>query len=578
MARLVAVCCIGLVFGCAQRPSVPQHVEGLPVASASGVQWAASDEVLVKADLGEPYPYYPASHPAARRVQFWVDSMDAAFRAAYPEAMQAVPPPRVLLNAKPEANAFVPGVHVCYRVPVRVNPAALPDSRRDAVAFMPDSSLVIEFTPQYQRCLPGKDIEEVLAFYAQQGNRSRNCHPVRSADGEAVEFAGNCGDVIPQLERRADQFVTIQTAPFVVVYRGLLELHDEDTFVATLAHELGHFYRSHLTTLPDQIRYFYDETSYDGSGRPMPSSQWQALGERLVRWSSWPFRGHLAGERLYPGVFRAFLGASLQAVPIPGLLARGCGSDPSCAASCESVATRWNGITISSFLRDAPWEMTDERKAELLALEGDLMACAARLPIPVALGEHPLTHEFLAGRMPRYLVELRKADYDAAPPSTLLGALERWSEFFFAAEEQARSDYFAARRVGLGLYTHEQEADDFAVEALARVGVPPASAVEMILRMLKEERRAERWLDYADERECRSLRARGWPVEPPFGVGMSPGIWNDPHHGLCYRAFNMDREMQRHRYPNLDRPVAPGPAWAEILASLRDASPTDLGS
>lgn len=99
----------------------------------------------------------------------------------------------------------------------------------------------------------------------------------------------------------------------------------------------------------------------------------------------------------------------------------------------------------------------------------------------------------------------------------------------------------------LGYYSFEQEADDFALEFLAELGIPAVSGSEAMMRMLKNTKKVTApELDYAS---CTALRDRNWMNPNQQSVYVPIGNLADPHHSLCYRAYNLDRERDAHRFP-----------------------------
>lgn len=99
----------------------------------------------------------------------------------------------------------------------------------------------------------------------------------------------------------------------------------------------------------------------------------------------------------------------------------------------------------------------------------------------------------------------------------------------------------------LGYYSFEQEADEFALEFLAELGISAADGSETMMRMLKNTKKVlPPELDYD---ACAALRAQQWMTSNKESVYVPIGNLADPHHSLCYRAYNLDRERDAHRLP-----------------------------
>ncbi len=97
----------------------------------------------------------------------------------------------------------------------------------------------------------------------------------------------------------------------------------------------------------------------------------------------------------------------------------------------------------------------------------------------------------------------------------------------------------------LGYYTFEQEADDFSLEFLNELGVPARAGGDALLEFLRKSPPNRGDLDFA---ACSALRAQGWLDANKQPAYVPVGNLNDPHHSLCYRVFNMDREIAAHGY------------------------------
>ncbi|MEY3901553.1 MAG: hypothetical protein RL189_859 [Pseudomonadota bacterium] len=96
----------------------------------------------------------------------------------------------------------------------------------------------------------------------------------------------------------------------------------------------------------------------------------------------------------------------------------------------------------------------------------------------------------------------------------------------------------------LGYYTYEQEADELALEFLSELGLPTGIGSEALMRMLKQTKKSgPSELDYE---ACSELRKNKWLTADKKSVYVPIGNLADPHHSLCYRAYNLDRERDAH--------------------------------
>lgn len=134
-----------------------------------------------------------------------------------------------------------------------------------------------------------------------------------------------------------------------------------------------------------------------------------------------------------------------------------------------------------------------------------------------------------------------------------------------------------ARRNGLGLYTTEQAADDFAVEILSAMGFGPDEVLGAWLDFMRAIERSfaenfDRYQAYLESTgdktaaQCKALLDQGFPAH------VSLGALEHPHHASCYRLFNIWREQRAHRFATGPRPTPLEPAWSVLRARAAEVS------
>jgi hypothetical protein len=122
-----------------------------------------------------------------------------------------------------------------------------------------------------------------------------------------------------------------------------------------------------------------------------------------------------------------------------------------------------------------------------------------------------------------------------------------------ASAAQKEAFYAELKARNLGLWTTEQEADDFANEQLAAIGIDPRSAIsgQFAFGRAREARNPAAATDPDDlsMSACEALYRNHW-ADPATGkyTFVPLGGVDEPHHGTCYRIFNMDREIKAHGY------------------------------
>jgi hypothetical protein len=119
------------------------------------------------------------------------------------------------------------------------------------------------------------------------------------------------------------------------------------------------------------------------------------------------------------------------------------------------------------------------------------------------------------------------------PDLTRLAKEENWTDLTKLMNEKR-----------LGYYTYEQEADELALEFLSELGIPTQIGSEAMLRLLKQSQpNGPLELDYA---QCTALKEKNWVDPNSKSIYVPIGNLADPHHSLCYRAYNLDRERKTH--------------------------------
>ncbi len=157
-----------------------------------------------------------------------------------------------------------------------------------------------------------------------------------------------------------------------------------------------------------------------------------------------------------------------------------------------------------------------------------------------------------------YVANVRQA-------ATLLAATE--------TDFRAKQD---ANRVGV--YTTEQEADEIAAELMMRAGLTRAQVLASFVAVARAvdakvpAASGTRATGDANASTCGAWMARDFVEDDGKPVAMTLGDLSDPHHGMCYRLYNLWRETGAHRYSLGAAPAPLQPAWSSLVQHAQKLS------
>ena len=522
--RLATLAClVGLVAcgtaGERAARSEQHHTRGEVIWSNAPYAWAEldpadTDEVLGTREVA-------GADAVTRRLQAWVDRYDRVIRGVVKDATGetlVAPAPRVRVKVSSSPQGQVMRTEAC------------------AAEGASDATGTYVF-------------ESPRLTYMSRCHRAKNW----PAGGGAVDFLKGIGARVESgpgwltVDSRPVAMVAVQSMiPFVVITTGLVSSVSEKTMAVILAHELAHYYRGHGTTAVADRYDFWFERDGHLPERPVPAEQQVELllqYERFGR-SDFAMAGLQHHHRLGTTLVRWASHMKEQPEGSP------------CAAFASAPGT-WS--TAVRFDFEHPYyPFTPEARAAYLDLDAKATACIDGKTLDDASRS-----AFLAHRGSPFTQEEWTADVSTVPTlRALVDAMEAHARSIDVEEEA-----FEARLAtnGIGLYTTEQEADDFAMDVATRIGIEPTDVVHAFVDLMTIASAAR-----ADE--CSALLAAGFekdgvPVRVPLGELSSK------HHSSCYRVFNLWHEMRAHAYPVAPRDFPPdSPPWSEIQERARQIS------
>lgn len=482
-----------------------------------------------------------AGTPESRRVEALLATLDAVFRAHYAAQLAAIPRPWAFVFRSSEPTAFSAPFPICFQVPLRFRPEAGGASTNAAAI----TSAGEVFNASQLPCRSATRPEDLAAIVAGFNSEHGTCTLTLTESG--LQTSAGC-PVHPSLSgfRTANRFVFTATSNAISVSTAMLDLlQDDDSLAAALAHELGHYYRAHINRGDEHYNFYH----FVGSHLPDPDAA--RLGLRVKELYDYPILPSVPGQSLHSALFPFLLRLQTD-------LERKC-AGYSCATACGTFARDANlARELAGSFPDDP--LPEQAQAAFHALEASFAACAAQIPIsirsPFTAPQSPF--EIMRGQalslafasLPPMVRGPAREDEKRHPVSgdTLLALIQGLSANLTALDAERVRVFREQADRQLGFYTMEQEADELALEILAAAGRAPESAIAMLFLLGEElgrsaETHAGREIGLA---ECQTLRAAAWRDPSGQPVFIPVGRHDDPHHSICYRVFNMDREIAAH--------------------------------
>lgn len=552
VSRLVALSLIS------SAPLLAEPKTSLPdVRISSSLSWIAAQSSEKDSDL-----YMAQDHPMVQRLQFWADSIDQILRRqeSSKEGLANVPRPQVRLLRSDRLNASASSATVCFKVPVRTDPAKREASDDFLIAVGADGR-ISRFSRRQVSCLDGgqKRPAEALAYFRENFLHGP-CQMDVDAEGGALVLGTSCARPAGT-EMNAGGIVVQSQTPFINLNTGLIKLFaDESHLVYTLMHELAHFYRAHGPLYKKAYHYFYRLQSLDLDEKPAADPALSSLGEKLLGLPSYRINP-VAGQSWHSEIF------SYSRYALNRLVKPACGVSTSpCFDACQSFQAIVDSQDQQlAFGRFPASPLPVQARPLYFRWEAALNACFSAIrvepeEVPEGTGSGSLSQK-----------SAREVFWWASDSgSDLKEIAQSMNQKYFERDHEHRLLLQEALDQDLGYYTSEEEADLLALRWLAKLGIDPRSAIE-------------HWLLYGDAtaggfepspylfeaKYCRRL----YEADPRWseagqGVKVPIGSFSETHHSSCFRAWRMDKEASRRVWE-----LGP-PLWNEV--SLQRGSYREL--
>lgn len=539
-------------IACKSVPSSDlSHEVGTIVQVKPAYVWQSISYQEAVKSLGVDGKVLPAEAVLSRHIQAIADAIDTRIRQTYPEVSRDIPRPTIIPYISDEMNGYNGDVDLYIRQKARKKDRSI--SGKDRVADLNNPGFIIEAsrptdangTPflmvDNPATLKGWNTEQFVSLWNQKlPQNSKNCSIALAKDG-VIETS-----LLPAcnaMNNGEAELIKIRAhSNFIFLSSSLLKMASEKELTSFLAHELGHYYQGHVSSVGHSPSYFYLQTAANELRRPAMTSEFPQLQKRLIDAMDLFIKTKpLVGAQFSPNVFPALKGLFLD------LKEDICSAGRSCSDSFVDLQKFYDEkVYFSVFvILDSGGSLTDEGQQDLISFEKKLMALLKRISladlrsssfptIQSELETYGLTRSFGSMPDPKNLVS-----WIASADKRVLAVIK--------AEVGAMDE---AALVGLGYYTDEEVADETATEIASFMGLNKAqvSAVWW-LQLEDDDQKKVVSPDALSLASCRDLQAKNWKaVNGEAYPRILLGKLSDSHHSFCYRIFNIEREWEVHSY------------------------------
>ena len=580
LSTLVVAGTLSLGCGSSQDFSSLQHDTDQPSRHTESGAWAKlsrQDYINYMMPLVgvEQTQLLDTTDDISKRAQSWLDLFDGKLRTQFPQRLAGVPKPVAQVVKTTDVNAFVGKIVSCFDGP---NTSDGAEEVADAVAGFLDfgsggiQAMNAADAQEQLGDIPCRPLASRLAdarSIATLFNTSQSaCQMNVTGSGTTVskiDFAGQC------ISRASfTKLYLVQTADIVHFFTGIYAEFKEEQFAAVVAHELGHYYRSHGIEPNSAFEFFYKLDAVNPNQRPQREAQYDGLIP-LVQMSSMIIENFsmirkIAQQKHHSALYMA----------AGSFVKRLCPSGSNCPADCSEATT---SVRSSTYMRElGAFPFSDVANANVQKYEDHedrMNKCLDAIPVTsqnrtatinsLLMSVARPTWPSLLVSNPNPSVAARVAEFAnfvgtwmqismSQHPEMLQSATSAGSMFreLTAAVTKKEADsvamYDRIFNEHLGQYTAEQEADELSVEWLSENGINASNAVETYLEFARftsdiGSGSPFRDLDFS---ACKALFENGWHNQQGDYAFVAMGSLLDPHHGACYRAFNADREIVAH--------------------------------
>ncbi|MCX6119403.1 MAG: M48 family metalloprotease, partial [Proteobacteria bacterium] len=549
--------------------SQSKHTEAEILQSTFKYQWAdvpQIEQATVSSTFIPGSKVAEDGHPLLDIGGAWISRIHSKMLVDHPE-LKIVPTPKLMVMVSPRKDALSITNRICFDAKISgLNPAgpkfdalsisgkltSIPrDPRAQALDFSLSKSTKF---PCNIKEISDIDIDNINTHINKELNDCGFAFKKSSPKPE-LEITGTCSG---KDFSTANLLAIPAVSNWVVVTDGLIKtLKTEKEFVYVLAHELAHIYRAHLVTNRSKVEFFYQQNfSEPLSIKPKAADSSLGFTELAKQLSP------ILTNMYTISVDNAFLKNQLQpeiAKPLMEWLMQSdisqiCVNGTSCQNECFIAKTGLEKISNTVGWKEFPRSSKNfaNIKSDYESAETAFLQCSKNISVTAGIAKNQqvdqnsllnLIRQHWSNQGLRLI-----ADINAV---TLNDALKSWSKFFTDQDLSLRELLEKSEKNRFGYYTAEQEADDLALEIIAKFGIEPVHAMHGILNLgIDRESTSNRpRKPFLSSEECLALTNsdRGFMRDDQTPMIIHIGALSDPHHSYCFRAFNMWQEERAHK-------------------------------
>jgi hypothetical protein len=442
-----------------------------------------------------------------------------------------VPSPQLVVIRDPLPNAYVMPIDTCVISHVRIEGRSRNGLRPSPIGLIksPLGSEILLYeatTPSMCWPLEAQDYAKVVK---ELGGRSLKMN------GHTCTLALEKGEIVFHCPEESSRPIAMlsysRAAPFVFVTTGFLAAQKTMAEVqAAWAHELGHYYLGHASGLTKPTNYFYDRhTSL--VFRPPMAPNLKGYGENLL------MLGKIRSGRKLEGYFNSgvagelFVSGLVIAIHLNDFYGRPYDFDQQACSEFLPSGT-FSGQAISRYIYSERVRPTDLMAARSEIKQAQFCARTLKIKSP----DFNFNGVFRSGNKGILLVD---------PQLDISAAKNLWDAFQIlepSITEKWMGITADPKLREIGYYTFEEEADVFALnyQSSSEAGHQALqTSLKNVLRYMVDE-----WhVSSRELADCLQAADHGWTLKGNIYTPL-PDDFSDPHHGLCFRLFNID-ELNR---------------------------------